>query len=147
MLFALTRSNLLRQLPDGNGIILRLIEIVTVSNSNGTNFLGTAIPLAPSALLAVDIAAKGLFCFFSLLRHVIIQLIGNIVFVDVGNIVYRFLSDHFRCDIFYVKKPPQRPAPRPLGSCSLATSGAMSTNPRPSANRWLIPEAAESKAV
>ena len=33
MLFALTRSNLLRQLPDGNGIILRLTEIVTVSNS------------------------------------------------------------------------------------------------------------------
>ena len=33
MLFALTRSNLLRQLPDGNGIILRLTEIMTV-NSN-----------------------------------------------------------------------------------------------------------------
>ena len=33
MLFALTRSNLLRQLPDGNGIILRLTKIVTV-NSN-----------------------------------------------------------------------------------------------------------------
>jgi hypothetical protein len=32
MLFALTRSNLLRQLPDRNGIILRLTEIVTVSN-------------------------------------------------------------------------------------------------------------------
>ncbi len=38
MLFALTRSNLLRQLPDGNGIILRLIEIVTISNSIGTYF-------------------------------------------------------------------------------------------------------------
>ena len=33
MLFALTRPNLLRQLPDGNGIILRLTEIVTESNS------------------------------------------------------------------------------------------------------------------
>jgi len=31
MLFALTRSNLPRQLPDRNGIILQLIEIVTVS--------------------------------------------------------------------------------------------------------------------
>jgi len=30
MLFALTRSNLLKQLPDGHGIILRLTEIVTV---------------------------------------------------------------------------------------------------------------------
>ncbi len=38
MLFALTRSNLLRQLPDRNGIILRLTEIVTVSNSIGTYF-------------------------------------------------------------------------------------------------------------
>ncbi len=38
MLFALTRSNLLRQLPDGNGIILRLTEIVTVSNSIGKYF-------------------------------------------------------------------------------------------------------------
>jgi hypothetical protein len=38
MLFALTRSNLLRQLPDGNGIILRLTEIVTASNSIGTYF-------------------------------------------------------------------------------------------------------------
>jgi hypothetical protein len=28
----LTRSNLLKQLPDGNGIILRLTEIVAVSN-------------------------------------------------------------------------------------------------------------------
>jgi hypothetical protein len=36
MLFALTRSNLLRQLPDGNGIILRPTEIVAVSNSIGT---------------------------------------------------------------------------------------------------------------
>ena len=33
MLFALTCSNLLRQLPEENGIILRLIEIVTESNS------------------------------------------------------------------------------------------------------------------
>ena len=33
MLFALTRSNLLRQLADQNGIILRLTDIVTVSNS------------------------------------------------------------------------------------------------------------------
>jgi len=38
MPFALTRSNLLRQLSDGNGIILRLTEIVTVSNSIGTYF-------------------------------------------------------------------------------------------------------------
>ena len=38
MLFALTRSNLLRQLPDGNEIILRLTEIVTLSNSIGTFF-------------------------------------------------------------------------------------------------------------
>jgi len=33
LLFALTRFNLLRQLPDGNGIALRLIEIVTASYS------------------------------------------------------------------------------------------------------------------
>ncbi len=39
MLFALTRSNLLRQLPHGNGIILRLTGIVTASNSIGTFFL------------------------------------------------------------------------------------------------------------
>jgi len=38
MLFALTRSNLLRQLPDGNGITLRLTEIVTGTNSIGTYF-------------------------------------------------------------------------------------------------------------
>ena len=38
MLFALTRSNLLRQLPDRNGIILQLTGIVTVSNSIGTYF-------------------------------------------------------------------------------------------------------------
>ena len=38
MLFALMRSNLPRQLPDGNGIILMLTEIVTVSNSIGTYF-------------------------------------------------------------------------------------------------------------
>jgi len=38
MLFALTRSNLLRQLPDGNGIILLLTEVVTVSSSIGTYF-------------------------------------------------------------------------------------------------------------
>jgi len=35
MLFALTRSNLLRQLPDGNEIILRPIEIVNIINSIG----------------------------------------------------------------------------------------------------------------
>jgi len=33
MLFTLTRSNLLRQLPDQNGTVLRLTDIVTVSNS------------------------------------------------------------------------------------------------------------------
>jgi hypothetical protein len=33
MLFALTRSNLLKQLPDGSGNILRLTEIVTLSPS------------------------------------------------------------------------------------------------------------------
>jgi len=33
MLFALTRSNLLRQLPDQNGTVLRFTDIVTVSNS------------------------------------------------------------------------------------------------------------------
>ena len=38
MLFALTRSNLLKQLPDEIGIILRLIEIVTVRHSIGTYF-------------------------------------------------------------------------------------------------------------
>jgi len=38
MLFALTRSNLLRQLPNRNGIILQLTEIVSVSNSIGTYF-------------------------------------------------------------------------------------------------------------
>jgi len=38
MLFALTRSNLLRQLPDRNRIILQLTVIVTVSNSIGTYF-------------------------------------------------------------------------------------------------------------
>jgi len=38
MLFALTRSNLLKQLPDGNEIILRLTEIVTVRHSIGTYF-------------------------------------------------------------------------------------------------------------
>ncbi len=32
-MFSLTRSNLLRQLPDLNEIIRRLLEIVTVSNS------------------------------------------------------------------------------------------------------------------
>jgi hypothetical protein len=35
MLFALTRSNLLRQLPAENGIILRLTETVHVRNSIG----------------------------------------------------------------------------------------------------------------
>jgi hypothetical protein len=38
LLFALMRSNLLRQLPDGNGIILGLTEIVAESNSIGTYF-------------------------------------------------------------------------------------------------------------
>ena len=37
-MFSLTRSNLLRQLPDLNQIIRRLLEIVTVSNSIGTYF-------------------------------------------------------------------------------------------------------------
>jgi len=36
MLFALTRSNLLRQLPDENGIILRLAETVNLRHSIGT---------------------------------------------------------------------------------------------------------------
>jgi len=36
MLFALTRSNLPRQLPGGNAITLRLSEIVTAMNSIGT---------------------------------------------------------------------------------------------------------------
>jgi len=39
MLFALTRSNLLRQLPDQNKIVLQLTEIVSVSNSSGTQCL------------------------------------------------------------------------------------------------------------
>jgi len=38
MLFALMRSNLLKQLPDENGIILRLTEIVTAHHSIGTYF-------------------------------------------------------------------------------------------------------------
>ena len=38
MLFAFTRSNILRQLPHGNGIVLWLTEIVTVTNSIGTYF-------------------------------------------------------------------------------------------------------------
>ena len=38
MLFALTRSNLLKQLPNENGIILRLTEIVTLRHSIGTYF-------------------------------------------------------------------------------------------------------------
>jgi len=37
MLFALTRSNLLRQLPDGNGTILGLTEQVTLSQFNIAN--------------------------------------------------------------------------------------------------------------
>jgi hypothetical protein len=37
-MFSLTRSNLLRQFPDLNEIIRRLLEIVTVSNSIGTYF-------------------------------------------------------------------------------------------------------------
>jgi len=36
MLFALTRSNLLKQLPAENGIIPRLTEIVIMRHSNGT---------------------------------------------------------------------------------------------------------------
>jgi hypothetical protein len=36
MLFALTRSNLLRQLPAENKIILRLTETVNVCHSIGT---------------------------------------------------------------------------------------------------------------
>jgi len=36
MLFALTRSNLLRQLPNANEIILKLTEFVTGIDSNGT---------------------------------------------------------------------------------------------------------------
>ena len=43
MLFALTRSNLLRQLPHGNGIILRLTEQVTLSQFNRNIFLETAL--------------------------------------------------------------------------------------------------------
>ena len=38
MLFALTRSNLLKQLPDENGTLLQLAEIVTVSNATGKHF-------------------------------------------------------------------------------------------------------------
>jgi hypothetical protein len=38
MLFALTRSNLLRQLPDRNRIIPQFTDIVTVSNSIETYF-------------------------------------------------------------------------------------------------------------
>jgi hypothetical protein len=37
-MFALTRSNLLKQLPDENGIILRLTEIATVRHSMGTYY-------------------------------------------------------------------------------------------------------------
>ena len=37
-MFALTRSNLLKELPDENGIILRLTEIATVRRSMGINF-------------------------------------------------------------------------------------------------------------
>ena len=40
MLFALTRSNLLRQLPHENETALRLTEIVIGSNSIGTYFWG-----------------------------------------------------------------------------------------------------------
>jgi len=48
MLLALTRSNLLRQLPHGTGIILRLTDIVTISSSISPKadrniFLGTAL--------------------------------------------------------------------------------------------------------
>ena len=38
MLFALTRSDLLRQLPDRNEIILRLTNILTVRHSIGTYY-------------------------------------------------------------------------------------------------------------
>jgi hypothetical protein len=38
MLFALTRSNLLKQLPDGNEIILRLTITVIVCHLIGTYF-------------------------------------------------------------------------------------------------------------
>jgi hypothetical protein len=38
MLFALTRSNLLKQLPNGNEIILRLTETVTVRHLIGIYF-------------------------------------------------------------------------------------------------------------
>jgi hypothetical protein len=38
MLFALTRSNLLKQLPDENEIILRLTETVIVRHLIGTRF-------------------------------------------------------------------------------------------------------------
>jgi hypothetical protein len=38
MLFALMRSNLLKQLPDGNEIILRLTKTVLVRHLIGTYF-------------------------------------------------------------------------------------------------------------
>ena len=41
MLFALTRSILLRQLPHGNETILGLTETVTANHSIGTYFWGT----------------------------------------------------------------------------------------------------------
>jgi len=44
MPFALTRSNLLRQLSDGNGIILRLTEIVTVTIQSEHIFLNCYNP-------------------------------------------------------------------------------------------------------
>jgi len=59
MLFALTRSNLLRQLPDGNGIILRLTEIVTVSNSIGTYYLNCYNPERLSFFISRRIADHG----------------------------------------------------------------------------------------
>ena len=63
MLFVLTRSNLLRQLPDGNGIILRLIEIVTVSNSNGTDFWKLLYRLLRALYLPSTLRRKDSFVF------------------------------------------------------------------------------------
>ena len=63
MLFALTRSNLLRQLPDGNGIILRLIEVVTVSNSNGTDFWKLLCRLPRALYLPSTLRRKDSFVF------------------------------------------------------------------------------------
>jgi len=43
MLFALTRSNLLKQLPNQNGIILRLTEIVTRHEDAGVKWEGRTL--------------------------------------------------------------------------------------------------------